>query len=110
MENYKKNELISLIKTYIPKQEIQMVNKALDFSIHAHDKQKRISGEPYIHHPIEVSKLLANVKLDTSSIIAGLLHDTLEDTKITSNEIRDIFGNEVSDLVLGISLQEMAGF
>ena len=103
MENYKIEELITLVKKYVSQKDIDLIKKAYQFSLQAHDKQKRISGEPYINHPIEVSKILANIKLDTSSIISGLLHDTLEDTKISLDEIKDLFGDEVANLVEGLT-------
>ena len=103
MENPKIKELTILIEQYIPKDEVESILRALDFSKKAHLNQKRKSGEPYINHPIEVSKLLAGIKLDTSSIIAGLLHDTVEDTKSSLDEIKNNFGTEVSTLVDGLT-------
>ena len=103
MENPKIKELISIIEKYISKKDIDLILKALEFSNKAHINQKRISGEPYINHPIEVSKILANIKLDTASIVSGLLHDTIEDTSISLKEINDIFGTEVSLLVDGLT-------
>jgi len=103
MENPKIKELISLVKTYVSKKDIELILKALEFSLNAHDNQKRISGEPYINHPIEVSKILAHIKLDTSSIISGLLHDTIEDTEISIVEIKNLFGEEVANLVEGLT-------
>ena len=103
MENLKIKELTVLIKSYIQKSEVELILKALDFSKKAHLNQKRKSGEPYINHPIEVAKLLAGIKLDTSSIISGLLHDTVEDTKSSLEEIKNNFGTEVSILVDGLT-------
>ena len=103
MENKKIKELIDLAISYIPKSEVKVISKAITFSSQAHDKQLRKSGEPYINHPIEVAKILAGIKLDVSSIVTGLLHDTVEDTIITTSEIKNIFGNEVSNLVDGLT-------
>ena len=103
MENPKIKELIDITKIYIPQNEIKIIIKALDLSLKAHDNQKRKSGEPYINHPIEVSKILAKLKLDSSSIVSGLLHDTIEDTNISLNDINNIFGEEVTDLVDGLT-------
>ena len=103
MENPKIKELISIVQDYIPKDDINTILKAVDFSKDAHNNQKRKSGEPYINHPIEVSKILANIKLDTSSIVAGLLHDTIEDTSISLTQIIELFGNEVASLVDGLT-------
>ena len=103
MENKKIKELIDLAVSYIPKSEVKVISKAITFSSQAHDKQLRKSGEPYINHPIEVAKILTGIKLDVSSIVTGLLHDTVEDTIITTSEIKNIFGNEVSNLVDGLT-------
>ena len=103
MENPKIKELISLAKNHIEDKDLKTIISALNFSNKAHDNQKRKSGEPYINHPIEVSKLLAEIKLDTSSIVAGLLHDTIEDTPISLNDIKNQFGDEVSNLVDGLT-------
>ena len=103
MENQKIKELIELAITYIPKSEVNEISKAIAFSSQAHERQLRKSGEPYINHPIEVAKILTGIKLDVSSIISGLLHDTVEDTTITTKEIKNIFGKEVSDLVDGLT-------
>ena len=103
MKNDKINELISNVKDYIPAKEIDTIIKAIKFSSAAHNNQLRESGEPYINHPIEVAKILAGIKLDSSSIISGLLHDTIEDTEISNLEIKDNFGNEVLNLVEGLT-------
>ena len=103
MENPKIKEFITLIDHYIDKEDIGVILKALNFSKKAHVNQKRESGEPYINHPIEVAKLLASIKLDTSSIVSGLLHDTIEDTNISIEEINNVFGEEVSNLVSGLT-------
>ena len=103
MENPKIKELISTIDTYIPEKEINTILAALNFSQDAHNNQKRKSGEPFINHPIEVSKILASIKLDSSSIVSGLLHDTIEDTEISIKEIDKNFGEEVANLVQGLT-------
>ena len=103
MENPKIKELISTIDTYIPEKEINIILTALNFSQDAHNNQKRKSGEPFINHPIEVSKILASIKLDSSSIVSGLLHDTIEDTEISIKEIDKNFGEEVANLVQGLT-------
>ena len=103
MENHKVKELVSLAEKYIPQNEIKKILSAIDFSSRAHNKQLRKSGEPFINHPIEVAKILIEIKLDTSSIICGLLHDTLEDTETTSNEIKNKFGIEIAELVNGLT-------
>ena len=103
MENRRIKELTNLAKVYTSNKDIDFISKAIEFSSKAHNNQKRESGEPYINHPIEVSKILAGIKLDTATIVSGLLHDTIEDTKISLEEIKKLFGNEVADLVDGLT-------
>jgi guanosine-3',5'-bis(diphosphate) 3'-pyrophosphohydrolase len=69
----------------------------------AHGHQKRASGDPYFSHPLEVAGILTNYKLDSKSIITALLHDTIEDTDVTSEDIEDQFGNEIAHLVKGVT-------
>lgn len=76
---------------------------AYKFARNAHEGQKRLSGEEYISHPVEVAKLVCGIGLDDKSIIAALLHDTLEDTKVTKNEITKEFGTEILNLVEGVT-------
>ena len=97
------NELIDKVRTYQKQQDINKILKAVEFSKNAHSKQYRKSGEPFYHHPIEVAKLLTEIKLDSSSIASGLLHDTVEDTSITIDDIKSNFGNEISTLVDGLT-------
>ena len=92
-------DLIDKVKTYQKQQDIDKILKAFDFCKNAHSKQYRKSGEPFYHHPLEVAKLLTEIKLDSSSIASGLLHDTIEDTSITINDIKSHFGEEISNLV-----------
>ena len=103
MENYKIKELIDTINSYIPEKELEFITSAINFSAKAHNDQLRESGEPYINHPIEVAKILASIKLDSASIVSGLLHDTIEDTDISLSEIKKLFGGEVSNLVEGLT-------
>jgi len=97
------NELISKIKSYDPDLNVQLIEKAYDFALSAHKSQRRHSGDPYISHPLAVADILLSLKLDTSTIVTGLLHDTLEDTLITENELKDKFGEEVVKLVNGVT-------
>lgn len=83
--------------------DIQMVKKAYEFASKAHEKQKRESGEPYIIHPIAVSEILADMGMDTSTIIAGLLHDVIEDTDCTYDLMVKTFNTEVANLVEGVT-------
>jgi len=103
MENHRIKELIDLAKIYIPLKEINLIKKAIEFGSKAHNNQIRESGEPFIYHPIEVAKILVQIKLDSASIISGLLHDIIEDTSISLSEINNLFGKEVSNLVDGLT-------
>ena len=103
MQDLKSRELITSAEAYINKSDIDRIQKAIEFSSIAHHNQKRKSGEPYVYHPIEVAKILSEIKLDTSSIIAGLMHDIVEDTNISLSDIRKSFGEEVSILVDGLT-------
>jgi len=103
MKNNIDNELIKLAKIYLGKNDLNLIQQAINFSREAHSNQFRKSGEPYVNHPIEVAKILIDIKLDASSIISGLLHDTVEDTTATINEIKIKFGNEIAELVEGLT-------
>lgn len=99
-------ELFSKLETaisYLPKTSQKKIRNAYDFSAQAHLDQKRQSGEPYVNHVIATAIILAEIKLDESSIIAALLHDTLEDTSIIAQDIIDNFGEEVLFLVDGVT-------
>lgn len=95
--------LIAQIKTYNPDFDPGPVNRAYEYAKKMHDGQTRSSGEPYYTHPMEVAGLLANMKLDTATIVTAILHDTLEDTKATFDEVKSQFGEEVANLVNGVS-------
>ena len=99
----KQSELISKIKTYYPSLNIENFNKAYNFGMKAHADQMRASGDPFFSHPFEVANILAKMKLDENSIITGLLHDVIEDTIATKNDIRKKFGLEVASLVDGVT-------
>ena len=96
-------ELISKIKSYHPSADLSMVDKAYHLAYNAHKDQKRKSGEPYIIHPICVCIILAELELDKETIVAGLLHDVVEDTVYTTEEITEMFGEEVALLVDGVT-------
>ena len=81
----------------------KLIEEAYQFALESHKSQKRYSGDPYISHPVAVADILLNLKLDTSTIITGLLHDTLEDTLATEHEIKEKFGDEVAVLVNGVT-------
>lgn len=95
---------------YLAPPQIELVEKAFDIAFHAHKGQTRVSGEPYITHPLEVTKILTTYYMDHISIIAGLLHDTIEDTAVTKQEIIRDFGDQVALLVDGLSKLKKAEF
>ena len=97
------NELIDQIKTYNKFLNIETVNKAYNFALDAHQNQKREEGVPYIIHPVAVAKILTELKLDSATITTGLLHDTIEDTKVTYENAKKEFGEEVANLVEGVT-------
>ena len=96
-------ELISKIKANGNNVDIDLVKKAYDLAFGAHKEQKRESGEPYIIHPISVAMILADMGMDTNTIVAGLLHDVIEDTDYTYEDISNIFNVEVANLVDGVT-------
>jgi guanosine-3',5'-bis(diphosphate) 3'-pyrophosphohydrolase len=104
------NQLISKLETYLPPDQVERVQEAYDFAFHAHDGQRRRSGEPYITHPVAVADLLADLRLDAQTMIAAILHDVMEDTPNTKAEITDRFGREVAELVDGVSKLDQVQF
>jgi len=97
------NELISKIKSYNKFLNSESLNKAYNFALEAHQNQKREEGAPYIIHPVAVANILTDLKLDSATITTGLLHDTIEDTNITYETVRKEFGEEVANLVDGVT-------
>ena len=97
------NQLIDSICEYNPLTNKVLINKAFSLAENAHQHQKRRSGDPYISHPLEVAKILTEYKLDDSTIITALLHDTIEDTDLTLSEVKKQFGAEIADLVDGLT-------
>ncbi len=95
--------LIEKIKIYNPKADFKKIKKAFEFANIAHTGQKRLSGEPFVIHPLAVATILADLKLDKTSIIAGLLHDTIEDGGAKREDIVEIFGEDVALLVDGVT-------
>ena len=94
---------LEIITSYLNTEEKDKVRQALKLSEEAHSNQLRNSGDPFITHPLEVAKILTSIKLDANSIVAGLLHDTLEDTNLNIEEINKNFGNEIVELVDGLT-------
>ena len=97
------NELIDEIKSYNKFLNTDSVKKAYNFALEAHQNQKREEGVPYIIHPLAVAKILTELKLDSATITTGLLHDTIEDTKVTYEKVKKEFGEEVANLVEGVT-------
>jgi guanosine-3',5'-bis(diphosphate) 3'-pyrophosphohydrolase len=96
-------ELVELVKSYDPNADEGALNRAYVYSMRAHGAQLRASGDPYFSHPVEVAGILAQMKLDTASIVTGLLHDTVEDTVATLDDIERLFGHEIARLVDGVT-------
>ena len=95
--------LIDAIHTYLPQAKCDDVTKAYNLAEEAHKDQRRVSGEPYILHPLAVAQILADMKIDTTTITASLLHDVVEDTSYTLEDIKKMFGKEVAFLVDGVT-------
>ncbi len=96
-------DIIELVEGYAPEEEIYPLRKAYVFSAMEHKGQVRLSGEPYLTHPLEVAYILANLKLDTSCVIAGLLHDIVEDTSVKIEQLKKLFGNDIAHIVEGVT-------
>ena len=96
-------ELIEKMKTYHPTKDFDMVEKAYRLAVDAHKDQKRKSGEPYIIHPLKVAYILAELELDRETIIAGILHDVIEDTVYSYEDISRLFSEEIAILVDGVT-------
>ena len=97
------SDLCSELEEYLQSTQIAEVYRAYLFGAHAHEGQKRVSGEPYIYHPIAVARIMCEMRMDYKSIIAALLHDVIEDTPTLKEQLAEDFGDEVADLVDGVS-------
>ena len=104
-EKYQKSfeEVIKNLKRYCKKLDESIVQKAFDFAFEAHKHQLRKSGEPYIVHCIETAHILTEMEMDYITVLAGLLHDVVEDTGVSLDEVRDEFGDQVASLVDGVT-------
>lgn len=100
-------ELIERVKNYDPGADEALINRAYVFSVNAHGTQKRASGDPYFSHPIEVAGILTDLRLDDETIATAILHDTIEDTVATQEEIERLFGDNVARLVDGVTKLSM---
>jgi len=99
----KVGELIEKVRRYNPNADTDLLSRAYDFSASVHKGQRRRSGEPYLTHPVEVANIIAELQLDVPSVATGLLHDTVEDTLATLDQVRKLFGPEIADLVDGVT-------
>jgi len=97
------SDLLKLLESYLEQDQVQEVYRAYLFGAEAHDGQHRLSGEPYIYHPVAAARILADLRLDHKSIIAAILHDVIEDTSMVKEQIATEFGSDVADLVDGVS-------
>ncbi|MEO5936251.1 MAG: bifunctional (p)ppGpp synthetase/guanosine-3',5'-bis(diphosphate) 3'-pyrophosphohydrolase [Terriglobales bacterium] len=103
-------DLMKLAAANRPGEDTEIIRKAYDYSLKHHTGQTRASGEPYLAHPLEVAHVLAEMKLDTSAIAAGLLHDAIEDTEATREDIKREFGEQVAHIVEGVTKIDMIDF
>src|SRR5271166_6447686 len=96
-------KLLDVVRANRPGDDLDVIRKAWDFCLEHHKGQKRLSGEPYVLHPLEVALVLAEMKLDSTAIAAGLLHDAVEDTPVTTEDITAKFGEQVAHIVEGVT-------
>ncbi|MGD8522114.1 MAG: bifunctional (p)ppGpp synthetase/guanosine-3',5'-bis(diphosphate) 3'-pyrophosphohydrolase [Desulfobacterales bacterium] len=97
------NDIIDKVSDYDPDANLDIIDRAYIYSARVHDGQTRLSGEPYLSHPLEVAGILAEMKLDPVSVVSGILHDVIEDTYATPEEIKKLFGPEVLHIVSGVT-------
>jgi len=103
MSNVRLEDIVERLQSNNPEADVDLVRRAYIFSARAHQGQTRLSGESYLIHPLDVAKILAELKLDAATVAAGILHDTIEDTTSTTEEIQSLFGDEVAKLVDGMT-------
>jgi GTP pyrophosphokinase len=96
-------DVITAVEQYSPKADFELIQRAYQFSAEAHGEQKRLSGIPYVSHPVAVAHILTQLKMDSMTIASALLHDTIEDTDTTENSLTALFGQEVAALVVGVT-------
>ncbi|MEE8513500.1 MAG: HD domain-containing protein, partial [Gammaproteobacteria bacterium] len=97
------DDLSAQIETYLEPDQVKKVRRAYSFSAKAHEGQHRLSGEPYIQHPLEVARILAGMHMDHQTLVAAILHDVIEDTATAKEQIKREFGKGVAELVDGVS-------
>jgi GTP pyrophosphokinase len=99
----KYRDLLKKVRANRPNDDLEIIRKAYDYSLKSHEGQTRASGEPYLVHPLEVANVLAEMKLDGSAIAAGLLHDAVEDTRVTIDDVTREFGPQIAHIVEGVT-------
>ncbi len=104
------SQLLDKLEHYLPPAQVERVREAYDFGAEKHQGQKRVSGEPYITHPVAVADILADLRLDADTLVAAILHDVIEDTPTAKAEIASIFGQVVAELVDGVSKLDQIQF
>ena len=96
-------DIVKKVKEHDEKSNVELIEKAYKVACTYHEGQERLSGKPFISHPLEVAYILADLELDDSTVCAALLHDLIEDTKMTHKEMADDFGEEIAEIVEGVS-------
>ena len=96
-------KIIKSMKKYSKKSNLEMIRHAYNFGLDAHKKQRRYSGEPYFDHCMNVAEILADLKMDSTTITAGILHDVVEDTDFNIDDIKNMFGDKVAEIVDGLT-------
>ncbi|HEV2499574.1 MAG TPA: HD domain-containing protein, partial [Terriglobia bacterium] len=96
-------EVLRKVQSYRPADDLGVLRRAYEFSAREHQAQKRLSGEPYLSHPVEVANILTDMKLDVVCLAAGMLHDVVEDTPATTDQVRLEFGAEIAGIVEGVT-------
>ncbi|MDO8586839.1 MAG: bifunctional (p)ppGpp synthetase/guanosine-3',5'-bis(diphosphate) 3'-pyrophosphohydrolase [Armatimonadota bacterium] len=104
------DEIVEQVRNYNPHADVELIRRAYACAEKAHEGQMRLTGDPYITHPLEAARTLADLEMDATSIAAGLLHDVVEDSRVTIDEIRTQFGAEISLLVDGVTKLKLADF
>ncbi len=104
------SDLCDLMETYLDTDQVQEVYRAYLIGAEAHEGQRRLTGEPYIYHPIAVARILAELRMDAPTLAAAILHDVIEDTPVAKEQLRELFGEQVAELVDGVSKLKQIDF
>lgn len=104
------DDIVERVKTYNPNADVELIRRAYSFAAEVHEGQLRLSGEPYINHPLETSNILTTLEMDVKSICASLLHDVLEDSSVTREQLAKSFDEEIASLVDGVTKLKLADF